>query len=48
MAKKQEQKSWAEVFNATRRTWQINPRTRVIPDKKKYSRKEKHKGRNEE
>ena len=49
MAKKQqEQKSWAEVFNGQRRTWQIDPRTRVVPDKTKYNRKEKHKGKNKE
>lgn len=48
MSKKEKSKSWAEIFNSKRRTWQIDPRTRVIPDKKKYSRKEKHKEREEE
>lgn len=48
MSKKEKPKSWAEIFNSNRRIWRINPRTRVIPDKKKYSRKEKHKGREQE
>ena len=32
-----------KVKNTIRRFWEVNPATRVFPDKTKYSRKQKHK-----
>ena len=44
MAKKQKQKTWAEVFQSERKTWGcVNPVTRVIPDKR--HKKPKYTGR---
>ncbi len=38
------QKSFFEVYQSIRRDWgNINPVTQVIPNKKKYRRKDKHK-----
>lgn len=39
--KKSTQKTWSEIFQSVRRTWEIDPRTKVIPDKRK--KKPKHK-----
>lgn len=38
-------KSINEVMLEQRRTWTRNPWTTIVPDKTKYSRKEKHKNR---
>lgn len=39
-------KTYTEIFKSERKSWgQVNPVTRVIPDKTKYTRKQKHKGR---
>ena len=38
------QKSFFEIYQSIRRDWgNINPVTKVIPNKKKYRRKDKHK-----
>ena len=38
------QKTFFEVYQSIRRDWgEINPVTKVIPNKKKYNRKHKHK-----
>ena len=38
-------KKQKEIDDQKRNTWgNVNPATQVIPDKKKYSRKQKHKG----
>ena len=38
------QKSFFEVYQSIRRDWgNINPATKVIPNKKKYRREDKHK-----
>lgn len=38
------QKSFFEVYQSIRRDWgNVNPVTKVIPNKKKYRRKDKHK-----
>ena len=34
--------------NAFRRTWDINPVEKVVPSKKAYKRKSKHKGKDNE
>lgn len=42
------QKTWAEIFQKQRRDWgEINPATKIIPNKKKYTRKQKHKEKEE-
>lgn len=41
--KRKEPKTIGEMTNS-RGTWEINPVTKVVKDKKKYTRKEKHKG----
>ena len=43
MAKKKPSVSTADVLKSSRGTWGVvDPRTKVVPDKTKYSRKEKH------
>lgn len=38
------QKSFFEIYQSIRRDWgNINPATKVIPNKKKYRRKDKYK-----
>lgn len=38
------QKSFFEIYQSVRRDWgNVNPVTKVIPNKKKYRRKDKHK-----
>lgn len=38
------QKSFFEIYQSIRRDWgNVNPVTKVIPNKKKYRRKDKHK-----
>ena len=42
--KKNQAKTWVEVFQSERKTWgNVNPVTRVIPDKRRKA--PKHKGR---
>ena len=46
---KQESSRWTQIFQKQRRDWgSIHPATKVIPNKKKYTRKKKHKGKEEE
>ncbi len=41
---KKKEKTWVELIRSFRGDWNgINPVTRIIPNKKKYNRKEKHK-----
>lgn len=40
---KKKPKSNLEILKSIRKTWEVNPVTKVIPDKTKYTRKEKHK-----
>lgn len=49
MSKKQKKKprNNLELLLSIRREWTVNPVTRVVPDKKKYSRKKKHRNREE-
>lgn len=42
MKKKKHPKTIGEM-TGSRGTWQMNPVTKIVPDKKKYSRKQKHK-----
>lgn len=42
MIKKKSSK-FAKVFQSLHRQWNVNPVTKVIPDKKKYRRTAKHK-----
>lgn len=35
---------WVDAYLKMRKTWGINPCTQKIESKKKYSRKQKHKG----
>ena len=38
------QKNFFEIYQSVRRDWgNVNPVTKVIPNKKKYRRKDKHK-----
>ena len=40
---------WTDIFQKQRRDWgSIHPATKVIPNKKKYTRKKKHKGKQED
>ena len=42
--KKKKPKTWVEVFQSERKTWgNVNPVTKVIPDKRRKS--PKHKGK---
>ena len=44
MGKKKEYSAeWIDAYMSIRKTWGINPVTRTIPNKKAYSRKQKHK-----
>lgn len=46
---KKKKKSFFDIYKAQRRDWgEINPVTRIVKDKKKYSRKKKHKNELEE
>ena len=49
MSKKQKKKprSNLELLYSIRREWAVNPVTKVIPNKKKYTRKKKHKNKEE-
>lgn len=37
-----------EMVKTIRHVWEINPVTRIVKDKKKYTRKRKHKNKEEE
>lgn len=44
MAKKKKKKIAYEIWKGIRKDWNgVNPVTKIIPDKTKYKRKEKHK-----
>ena len=46
---KQKGSLWVDIFQKQRRDWgDIHPATKVIPNKKKYTRKKKHKRKEEE
>ena len=41
---KKKEKDWVDLIHSFRGSWgAINPVTKIIPNKKKYTRKEKHK-----
>ena len=42
--KKKENGAMLDAYLKLRKEWEINPVTRVVDSKKKYSRKTKHKG----
>lgn len=49
MAKKKAPKTFYEVYQSIRRDWNgVNPVTRIERDKTKYTRKQKHKNRDNE
>lgn len=37
-----------ELYGLLRKTWSVDPKTKVMPNKKKYSRKTKHRKKGEE
>lgn len=44
MGKKKEYNAeWIDAYMKIRKEWEINPVTRTIPNKKAYTRKQKHK-----
>ena len=46
---KQKGSLWVDIFQKQCRDWgSIHPATKVIPNKKKYTRKKKHKGKQED
>lgn len=47
-AEKLSKKARRQLNREKRRLWDIDPRTKVVQSKKRYSRKEKHVGRNDE
>lgn len=43
MKESSKKQKWVDIFKKQRGDWgEINPVTKVIPNKKKYKRKEKH------